>query len=321
MADNPILDVRHLRKTFPVAATSGYRPGTVVAVDDVSFILPRGGVLGLVGESGSGKSTIGRLVLRLHEASGGQVLFDGIDLATLSRSTMRNMRRRMQMVFQDPYGSLNPYQRVRDILAEAFIVQRIGDRRDRGPRIERLLNLVGLQDSFADRYPHELSGGQRQRVGIARTLAVEPEFIVADEAVSALDVSNQAQIINVLMEMRSRFHLSMLFISHNLAVVRNIADSVVVLYLGRVMEIAPASTLFDQPRHPYTIALLSSVPIPDPRSARQRKILGGEMPSPLNPPSGCVFRTRCPIADAACKETVPLLRTVDPGHQVACLKR
>jgi oligopeptide/dipeptide ABC transporter ATP-binding protein len=320
MADGPILDVRHLRKTFPVAASSGYRPGTIVAVDDVSFTLPRGGVLGLVGESGSGKSTIGRLVLRLHEPSGGQVLFDGMDLTTLSRPAMRKIRRRMQMVFQDPYASLNPYQRVRDILAEAFIVQRIGDRRDRGTRIERLLNLVGLQDSFSDRYPHELSGGQRQRVAIARALAVEPDLIVADEAVSALDVSNQAQVINVLMDLRSRFHLSMLFISHNLAVVRNIADSVAVLYLGRVMEIAPVATLFDQPRHPYTIALLSSVPIPDPRVPRQRKVLAGEMPSPLHPPSGCVFRTRCPIADPACKETVPLLRAVDAGHQVACLK-
>jgi oligopeptide/dipeptide ABC transporter ATP-binding protein len=200
-------------------------------------------------------------------------------------------------------------------------VQRIGDRRDRGQRIERLLGLVRLQSSFADRYPHELSGGQRQRVSIARALAVEPEFIVADEAVSALDVSNQAQIINVLMDLRTRFHLSVLFISHNLAVVRNIADSVVVLYLGRVMEIAPTSTLFDQPRHPYTVALLSSIPIPDPRAMRRREALVGEMPSPLDPPSGCVFRTRCPIADAGCKETVPPLRTVDAGHQVACLKR
>jgi oligopeptide/dipeptide ABC transporter ATP-binding protein len=321
MADTPILDVRHLRKTFAAPTTWAHRSGTVVAVDDVSFTLSRGEVLGLVGESGSGKSTIGRLILRLHEASGGQVLFDGTDLGALSRTALRRVRRRMQIVFQDPYGSLNPYQRVRDALSEALVIQRISrSRRDRRERIAQLLELVGLPVSFADRFPHELSGGQRQRVAIARALAVEPELIVADEVVSALDVSNQAQIINVLMSLRARLNLSMLFISHNLAVIRNIADRVIVLYLGRVMEVAPGASLFATPRHPYTAVLLASVPSLDPRAARRHKVFGGEMPSPLNPPSGCVFRTRCAQADAECARVVPSLRAVGGDHLAACLK-
>jgi peptide/nickel transport system ATP-binding protein len=278
-------------------------------------------VLGLVGESGSGKSTVGRLVLRLQEADSGQVFFDGVDLGALSRSALRRMRRRMQIVFQDPYSSLNPYLRVREVLTEAFVIHRIGrDRRDRSARAEHLLDLVGLPAVFADRYPHELSGGQRQRVAIARALAVEPELLVADEAVSALDVSNQAQIINVLQDLRGRLGLSMLFISHNLAVVQNIADTVAVLYLGRIMEIAPSAALFTSPRHPYTAALLASVSIPDPDAKRRRTILTGEIPSPINPPSGCVFRTRCPVALPACADTVPELRCSGQDRYAACTR-
>ncbi|WP_131858833.1 ABC transporter ATP-binding protein [Bosea sp. BK604] len=321
-AQDVILAIENLRKSFPVTAAGGVGKAALLkAVEDVSFTMRRGEVVGLVGESGSGKSTIGKLVLRLLDASGGRVVFDGVDLNTLSRGELRRMRRRMQMIFQDPFSSLNPYFRIRDILAEALVVHDIGSgREDRYARVERLLELVGLPVSFATRYPHELSGGQRQRVGIARALAVEPALVVADEAVSALDVSNQAQILNVLMDLRAAFGLSMLFISHNMAVVQNIADSVVVLYLGRVMEIAPTEALFAAPHHPYTIALLSSIPIPDPELKRRRIALTGEIPSPIDPPSGCVFRTRCPVALPACAEQVPALRAVGEGRFSACIR-
>jgi oligopeptide transport system ATP-binding protein len=313
-----LLDVQGLRKHFPVPNGRGL--SVLRAVDGVSFALRRGEVMGLVGESGSGKSTVGRLILRLHEPTEGSVLFDGADLGTLGRRPLRQMRRRMQMIFQDPYSSLNPYMRVRDVLLEALTIHRLGGTpAGRAERVAVLLDMVGLPAGFAGRFPHELSGGQRQRVSIARALAVEPELIIADEAVSALDVSNQAQIINVLMELQERFGLTLLFISHNLAVVRNIADMVGVMYLGRMMELAPTEALFDRPLHPYTAALLSSVPVPDPGAAHDHVVLTGEIPSPISPPSGCVFRTRCPLAEDRCAGEVPPLRDVGDGRKVACL--
>jgi oligopeptide transport system ATP-binding protein len=312
------LDVQGMRKHFPVPNAKGR--AVVRAVDGVSFTLRRGEVMGLVGESGSGKSTVGRLILRLHEPTEGRVLFDGAELGALGRRELRHMRRRMQMIFQDPYSSLNPYMRVRDILVEALAIHRLGKTpSERVARVAGLLDMVGLPSGFAGRFPHELSGGQRQRVGIARALAVEPELIVADEAVSALDVSNQAQIINVLMELQERLGLTLLFISHNLAVVRNITDRVGVMYLGRLMELAPTEALFERPLHPYTAALLSSIPIPDPTAPRDHIVLAGEIPSPVAPPSGCVFRTRCPLAIARCATEVPEPRSVGDGRQVACL--
>ena len=320
-SEQPIVAVEGLRKTFPVQRGLGERGATVRALEDISFSIERGEVLGLVGESGSGKSTVGRLVLRLLEPSDGRILFDGVDLNTLSRRRMRTLRRRMQMIFQDPYSSLNPHMRIRDMLDEALLIHGIGgNRSERKARIASLLELVGLPASFESRFPHELSGGQRQRVSIARALAVEPEFIVADEAVSALDVSNQAQIINVLLDLKRRFDLTILFISHNMAVVQNIADRVAVVYLGRIMEIAPTSQLFARPRHPYTAALLSSIPIPDPDVKRERVILSGDIPSPINPPSGCVFRTRCPVVMDRCAVEVPALIKVGNDHRAACLR-
>ena len=323
MPEAPILDIRALRKFFPQqTGLLGRRGAPVQALDNVSLSIARGEVLGLVGESGSGKSTVGRLALRLIEPTAGQILFDGVDLNALSRRAMRATRRRMQMIFQDPYSSLNPYMRLGDMLDEALKIHGLGgaSRENRRPRIDALFDLVGLPKSFAARYPHELSGGQRQRVSIARALAVEPDFIVADEAVSALDVSNQAQIINVLVDLKRRLNLTILFISHNMAVVQNIADRVAVIYLGRMMETAPTAALFAAPRHPYTRALLSSAPIPDPELRRERIILTGDIPSPVNPPSGCVFRTRCPMAIEACAREVPPLREVAPGRFTACLR-
>jgi len=318
----PLLQVSNLQKFFPVKAPGGQqRKAVLKAVDDVTFTVQRGEVVGLVGESGSGKSTIGKLVLRLLDATQGQVSFDGADLATLSRGALRRIRRRMQIIFQDPFSSLNPYVRIQDTLSEALAIHGIGTaKRDRLARVEQLLTLVGLPVAFMMRFPHELSGGQRQRVCIARALAVEPELIVADEAVSALDVSNQAQVVNVLMELQAKFRLSMLFISHNMAVVQNIADRVVVLYLGRIMEVAPTEALFARPHHPYTIALLSAIPIPDPEIRRRRVVLSGEIPSPIDPPSGCVFRTRCPMALPACATEVPPLRDLGNGRQSACIR-
>ena len=305
----PLLEVQDLRKHFSV-------PGGVVrAVDGISFSITRGQVMGLVGESGSGKSTIGKLVLRLLEPTSGKIAFDGIDISELPRRRLRALRRRMQMIFQDPYASLNPTMRVRDAIGEALTIHGLA-----ASRVPELLQAVGLAPGFAGRFPHELSGGQRQRVSIARALAVEPDFIVADEAVSALDVSNQAQIINLLLDLRRRLDLTILFISHNLAVVQNIADTVAVIYLGRLMELAPAPTLFATPHHPYTIALLSSIPIPDPDLKRQRIVLTGDIPSAVNPPSGCVFRTRCPVAMPRCAIEVPPLRLLGNNHISACLR-
>jgi oligopeptide/dipeptide ABC transporter ATP-binding protein len=318
----PLLEVTGLRKWFPLREGLLQRTvGHVKAVEDLSFDVRRGEVVGLVGESGSGKTTTGRLVLRLIEPSEGSIRFDGTDILKLSASGLRAFRRRMQIVFQDPFSSLNPHMRIGTALEEALIIH--GHHKGaaaRRARVAELLALVGLAERHADRYPHEFSGGQRQRVGIARALAVEPEFIVADEPVSALDVSIQAQIINLLRDLQSRLGLTMLFIAHDLAVVQYMADRIIVMYLGRIVESAPSETLFRRPRHPYTEALLSAAPDPDPDAHRQRIILEGDIPSPLDPPSGCPFRTRCRYALPRCAAEIPALRHVDSGHAAACLR-
>ena len=309
-----LLAVRGLRKYF------GRPERPVRAVDDVSFEIAKGEVLGLVGESGSGKSTIGRSVVKLIDPSNGEIRFAGTDLAPLSPRAMRPYRRRLQIIFQDPYASLNPRQRVGATLDEALATHGLHPGPARAKRVAELLSLVGLAPQHAQRYPHEFSGGQRQRIGIARALAVEPEFIVADEPVSALDVSIQAQVINLLSDLRERFHLTMLFISHDLDVVEYLCDRIVVLYLGKVMEVAPARALYRTPQHPYTQALLEASPRPDPRERRERRLLQGDIPSPIDPPSGCVFRTRCPYALDACAAAVPPLREMAPGRFKACVR-
>ena len=312
----PLIEVRHLKKYFG----STTRP--VRAVDDVSFVIQPGETLGLVGESGSGKSTIGRTVLRLIERTEGQVLYRGDDLASLSTERMRKMRSKLQIIFQDPCASLNPKMRISAILDEALATHGLHPgRAARTKRIAELLETVGLRAEHASRFPHEFSGGQRQRIGVARALAVEPEFIVADEPLSALDVSIQSQVINLLADLRERLSLTMLFISHDLDVVEYLCDRVVVLYLGKVMEVASTTELFARPLHPYTQALLAASPKPDPLIATAHVPLKGDIPSPIAPPSGCVFRTRCPHAIAACAETVPPLDTVASGHQVACIRQ
>ena len=312
-AEQALIEVRHLKKYFG----SAERP--VRAVDDVSFTIRRGETLGLVGESGSGKSTIGRTVLRLIEKSSGEVRYRGDDISTLPAEAMRRLRSKLQIIFQDPYASLNPKMRISAILGEALATH--GLARGRGEserRIAELLELVGLRPEHARRYPHEFSGGQRQRIGVARALAVEPEFIVADEPLSALDVSIQSQVINLLAELRERLQLTLLFISHDLDVVEYLCDRVVVLYLGKVMAVAKTEDLFERPLHPYTRALLAASPRPDPTAVSERIALKGDIPSPIAPPSGCVFRTRCPHANAACAQQVPALAEVAPGRWVAC---
>jgi peptide/nickel transport system ATP-binding protein len=308
-----LISVRNLCKRF------GAPPALVHAVEDVSFDIRPGEVLGLVGESGSGKSTIGRLILRSLDPTAGDIAFEGRDIARISQREMRPLRRRMQMVFQDPYASLNPRMRVRDIVGEALDAHGLARGKARAPRIAELLETVGLQADHAGRFPHEFSGGQRQRIGIARALAVEPDLIVADEPVSALDVSVQAQILNLLQDLRTRFGLSLLMISHDLDVVELMCDRIMVLYLGRVMEVGPAEEVCRAPRHPYTQALLAASPRPDPDAPRLRRLLKGDPPSPLAPPSGCVFRTRCPLATDACAQAVPPPVEVGGGHVVACI--
>ena len=314
----PYLSVRNLSKHFKAAAFSN--GPEVKALQDISFDIPRGQVVGLVGESGSGKTTIGRSVLRLIEPTGGEVFVEGIDITKLSNSQMRKQRRKMQYVFQDPFASLSPRMTVGQILTEGLQIQGIGTKSERRARAEKALVAVDLPADAFDRYAYEFSGGQRQRIGIARALVLEPEFIVADEPVSALDVSIQAQVINLMRELQVRLGLTMLFISHDLAVVEYICDTVIVLYLGRIMEVAPAAELYANPTHPYTRALLSAIPSPDPEKRQQRQVLKGDIPSPANPPSGCVFRTRCPYAVEACAAAVPELRETAPGHLRACIR-
>jgi oligopeptide/dipeptide ABC transporter ATP-binding protein len=317
---NTLLQVTDLKKYFPIRGGILNRVvNNVQAVNSVTFDVRKGEVVGLVGESGSGKTTVGRTLLRLEEATSGSVSFDGTDILTLPKEEMRKFRKRMQIIFQDPYASLNPREKIRTVIGHALGQHDIGTPADRAERSVRLLEQVGLSADYLDRFPHEFSGGQRQRIGIARALAVDPEFVVADEPVSALDVSIQAQVINLLDDLRDQFDLTMLFIAHDLAVVEHICDRVIVMYLGRIMEIAPAATLYSNPNHPYTQALLSAVPIPKPGRKRARVVLKGDIPSPINPPSGCVFRTRCPRAVADCAVVVPTLNKVGVDHFSACI--
>lgn len=315
-----LLEVENLRKYFPIRGGVLQRVvNNVKAVNDVSFDVRKGEVVGLVGESGSGKTTVGRTLLRLEEATSGAVRFHGRDIMSASASEMRSLRKQMQIVFQDPYASLNPREKIREVLTHPLKLHNIGSRSEREERAVSLLRKVGLTEEHMDRYPHEFSGGQRQRIGIARALAVEPEFIVADEPVSALDVSIQAQVINLLEDLKEEFDLTMLFIAHDLGVIEHICDRVIVMYLGRVMEIAPAAALYGQPNHPYTKALLAAVPVANPRQRRARTRLKGDIPSPINPPSGCVFRTRCPMAKPECAQVVPELKKVGADHYSACI--
>ena len=321
--DNVLLDVRNLKMHFPVTSGIIFQKvvGLIKAVDDVSFFVRRGETLGLVGESGCGKTTAGRCILQLYEPTSGQILFEERDLCQLKSREMRAMRRRMQIIFQDPYSSLNPRMTAGSIIGEPIVVHRLSSSRaEYREKVANLMSTVGLHPAMADRFPHEFSGGQRQRIGIARALAMEPSFIVCDEPVSALDVSIQAQIINLLEDLQAQFDLTYLFIAHDLSVVRHISDRVAVMYLGHIVEIAPRGELYSNPLHPYTRGLLSAVPIPDPvvEAQRERIILSGEVPSPLNPPPGCVFHPRCPLVTDDCKDAVPELKEVVPDHWVAC---
>ena len=316
-----LIQVQNLVKHFPInRGLMQKQVGAVRAVDDVSFDIKRGETLGLVGESGCGKSTTGRAVLQLHKPTSGNVVFEGADLTKLKGENLRVMRRKMQMIFQDPYASLNPRMTIGETVGEPLLIHNIASQADVQERVKHLLETVRLSPSFINRYPHEFSGGQRQRIGIARALALQPSFIVCDEPISALDVSIQAQVINLLEELQSEFNLTYLFIAHDLSMVRHISDRVAVMYLGVIVELTTRDELYGNPLHPYSQALLSAVPIPDPLAevSRKRIILEGDVPSPANPPSGCRFRTRCPIAKAVCAESRPEFREVKPGHFVAC---
>jgi len=319
--DEAMLEVNHLQKFFPIRGGLLSRVvANVQAVNDVSFTVGRGEVVGLVGESGSGKTTVGRSLLRLIEPSSGEVKFEGVDVVKLNKNDMRKYRRKMQIIFQDPFASLNPRMTVSDIIGEALTIHHLAQGVAKTERIASLLEKVGLRPESMRRYPHEFSGGQRQRIGIARALAVDPSFIVADEPVSALDVSIQAQVVNLIQDLQQEMGLTMLFIAHDLSVVEYLCDRVIVMYLGRIMEVAPAKELYLNPKHPYTEALLSAAPIADPTIKRDRIILQGDIPSPINPPSGCVFRTRCRYAIEDCAKVVPELREVQPGHFKACIR-
>jgi len=317
-----LLRVDNLVKHFPIKRGIIIQKtvGAVHAVDGVSFDIHRGETLGLVGESGCGKSTTGRTILQLYRPTSGHVYYDDVDLASIDGEELRKMRRKMQMIFQDPYASLNPRMTVGEIIGEPLVIHHLADKRQTQQRVEDLLELVGLSARFYNRFPHEFSGGQRQRIGVARALALNPDLIVCDEPISALDVSIQAQVVNLLEDLQKEFNLTYLFIAHDLSMVRHISDRIAVMYLGVIMELAFRYDLYNDPLHPYTQALLSAVPIPDPlvEEKRHRTVLEGDVPSPVNPPSGCRFRTRCPLAVEICKELKPEFREVKPGHWVAC---
>ena len=318
----PLVEVRDLRVWFPIKSgiVLDRHVGDVKAVDGIDLVVWRGETLGLVGESGCGKSTVGRTLLRLYEPTSGQVLFDERDITSISEGQMRPLRRRMQMIFQDPYASLNPRHSIGKIVGEPLRVHGVGSRGETDARVHELLKTVGLPEDAANRYPHEFSGGQRQRIGLARALALNPEFLVCDEPVSALDVSIQAQIVNLLEELQDKLGLTYLFIAHDLAVVRHISTRIAVMYLGKIVEVAPADDLYENPLHPYTITLLSAIPIPDPEIERHRSAIRvtGDLPSPANPPSACRFHTRCPFAQPTrCSEEEPPLRELE-GHLVSC---
>ena len=316
---NLLLKVEHLKKYFPIqSGILGKKSGEVKAVDDLSFDVYEGETLGIVGESGCGKSTTGRAIMRLLEPTSGKITFDDVELTDLSSKDMRKMRRDIQMVFQDPYASLNPRHTVGKILEEPLIVHGIGNSKERKERVQEYLEIVGLSSYHAKRYPHQFSGGQRQRIGIARALMTSPRLIIADEPVSALDVSIQAQVLNLMQKLQQDLKLTYIFIAHDLGVVRHISDRVGVMYLGRIVELADSESLYREPLHPYTQALLSAVPIPDPTHHREQMLLEGDIPSPSDPPTGCSFHTRCPYATDICKFTVPIFRKVKPGHAVAC---
>ncbi|WP_374722567.1 ABC transporter ATP-binding protein [Peribacillus tepidiphilus] len=314
-----LLKVERLKKYFPIkGGVLGKRIGEVKAVDDISFIVKKGETLGLVGESGCGKSTTGRMLMRLIEPTEGHIYFDGKDLTSLSNREMRKIRKEMQMVFQDPFASLNPRHTVEKILEEPLIVHGIGDAKERKQRVKEMLEIVGLSSYHAKRYPHQFSGGQRQRIGIARALMTKPKLIIGDEPVSALDVSIQSQVLNLLEDLQKEFGLTYLFIAHDLGVVRHISDRVGVMYLGRLVEITDSEKLYENPLHPYSKALLSAVPIPDPTVKKDRPLLTGDIPSPANPPQGCAFHTRCKECMEVCKIVRPELKEIEPGHFAAC---
>jgi peptide/nickel transport system ATP-binding protein len=322
-SNGPLLELERLKVYFPIKSglVLDRHVGDIKAVDDVSLTIERGETLGLVGESGCGKSTVGRAILRLYEPTAGRIVFDGRDITHIKERELRPLRRRMQMVFQDPFASLNPRHSVGRIVSEPLRVHGLSSRKTAGARVRELLEIVGLPRDAGSRYPHEFSGGQRQRIGLARSLALNPDFIVADEPVSALDVSIQAQIVNLLEQLQHDFDLTYLFIAHDLAVVRHISNRIAVMYLGSIVEVSPADDLYTTPLHPYTISLLSAIPIPDPAVERQREtiLLAGDLPSPANPPHACRFHTRCPyVQPTRCRDEVPPLRELLPGHTVAC---